>query len=118
MGPPNPAQLLDHTNASILWALWHNVDPSELVVPAAEDRADTISVQSYQVPYKHTPSYSFPNRKPQYAEVVRIRAKQNAARVRYCSTAPALHSANEELIEIQTKPSMCKLKLIKRHVDQ
>ena len=105
MGPP----VVDHSRASLIWALWHNIDP-QILAASTEERADTISVQSYEVPYKHTPSNAFPSRRSQYADVIRVKAQQNAERVRYSSTAPVSnHCTLEDEIVVQAKSSACKL---------
>ena len=104
MGPP----VLDNNRASLIWALWHNIDPA-LLAATTEERADTISVQSYEVAYKYTPSNAFPRRKSQYANVAKMKARQNAARTRYTSTAPSLSRTEEENeMTVQACSTTCK----------
>lgn len=99
----------DH-NATLLWALWHNIDPSELVQQSNElERADTLSVRS-EAPYKHTPTYAFPLRKPQYPETTRLKAMQNEVRTRYCSNIPQSNALDDSLqLEVLARSSTCKL---------
>lgn len=104
MGPP-PIDV--DSRANLLWALWHNIDPAELLAAAAEERADTISVESYEVPYKYTPSYAFPSRRSQYADVTRVKAQQNVARTQYCSTASdnVQSTVTDDKMAVLAKPS-------------
>jgi len=119
MGPAAPP--LNQGNSALLWALWHDVDPSELFLESKEtDRATTsMSLQSYESPYKYTPSFAFPSRRSHYAEVTRVRAKQNAARTKYCSTAPSIQPiVEEEEIAVKAKPSICEyiLQMLNFHI--
>ena len=102
----------DH-NASLLWALWHNIDPSELIQQSTElERADTLSVRS-EVPNKYTPSYAFPLRKPQYPETTRLKAMQNEVRTRYCSDVPqSARLDNSQQLEVLAKSSTCRYTMV------
>lgn len=103
---------MDH-NASLLWALWHNIDQSELVPLTEElDRADTLSVRS-EAPYKHTPTYAFPSRKSQYPETTRLKAMQNEVRTRFCSTLPDKDKSDDtQLLTVHAKPSTCEYNMV------
>ena len=70
----------------------------------------TTQNTSNTLPYKHTPTYAFPLRKPQYPETTRLKAMQNEVRTRYCSNIPQSNALDDSLqLEVLARSSTCKL---------